>query len=103
MNMTIEEPVFQTQQPLVSVGTSTDIIVSTKGVDLFFKVDDHRRQRVLELTSNRVCRTGNGLVPNVGLVQVPNVGNVPGQAIIPSDEFSYVFPIFFHTKENIMD
>ena len=126
--MTIEEPVLQTQLPLVSVGTSTDIIVATtRDGDLFFDVDD-RRQRVFELTSHRVCITGNvpgpGLllggpvqVPNGGpgllLGQVPNGGpglllgqvpnGVPSQAIIPSDEFSDVFPMFFPKNENIMD
>ena len=120
--MTIEEPVLQTQLPLVSVGTSTDIIVATtRDGDLFFEVDD-RRQRVFELTSHRVCITGNvpglllggpvqvpnggpglllGQVPNGGPVQVPN--GVPSQAIIPSDEFSDVFPMFFPKNENIMD
>ena len=134
--MTIEEPVLQTQLPLVSVGTSTDIIVATtRDGDLFFDVDD-RRQRVFELTSHRVCITGNvpgpglllggpvqvpnggpglllGQVPNGGPVQVPNGGpglllgqvpnGVPSQAIIPSDEFSDVFPMFFPKNENIMD
>jgi hypothetical protein len=40
-------------------------------------------------------------VPNGGPVQVPN--GVPSQAIIPSDEFSDVFPMFFPKNENIMD
>ena len=69
-----------TQLPLGSVGTSTDIVVYTKFSDFFFITEEHRRQRVLELTSG-ICNGGNGPVPNVFNVsipqgQVPNVGNI---------------------------